>query len=47
MLFRDRCYKGLIIFLKKKKIAPFLGSTPGHSQTSESPTFDEFSPGLG
>lgn len=46
MLFRDRHHKGLIILLKKK-IAPLLGSTPGHSQTPESPTFDEFSPGLG
>lgn len=46
MLFRERCYKGLIIFLKKM-IAPFLGSTLGHSQTSENPTFDEFSLGLG
>ena len=46
MLFRDRCYKGLIIFFKKM-IAPLLGSTPGQSQTSESPAFEEFSPGLG
>ena len=28
-------------------IAPFLGSTLGHSQASVNPTFGVFSPGLG